>query len=564
MPEKFSPDQIKLGNIFPEPDKSGLGDQGGPSGGKKNAVFEFNLKPLELEAYLEKYVIRQQSAKEVLATKICTHFNRLKLPESANAVGNIKNNVLLIGPTGVGKTYLIKLIAKKLGVPFVKSDATKFSETGYVGGDVEQLVRDLVTEADGDISLAEHGIIYIDEIDKIASSSNLNGLDVSRSGVQRNLLKLMEDTEVNLKVPHDLASQMEAAMKYQKTGKIEQKKVSTKNILFVVSGAFNELDKIVAKRLNRSLVGFIGNRSQSRMMTDEDLLKQVSTADLVEYGFEPEFVGRLPVTARLDSLSADDLFQLLKMPECELILSKKRDFLAYGIHLFFEEEVLRLVAEEAVTLNTGARGLVSVIEKKLLPFEKHLPSTQIKQLFFTVDLYKNPLQELEKLLAEPDPQEKQLVYHELVEQEARNLHDEAAEFVKTLTADQGLAEFPFSETGLDLIARIRFDSERSFSDICHQLFDLKKKIERETDRFNFQSPLMIEFDREAQDLICRISLEENKRIEDVCHEILKDYPYALKLLSPDKISKITLSGEAVKDPETYLNKLVVNKLKSST
>ena len=194
-------------------------------------------------------MIKQDEAKAVLATKICTHFNRIKTgksrgPTGLEPVGLIKNNIIMIGPTGVGKTYLIKLIAKKIGVPFVKGDATKFSETGYVGGDVEDLVRDLVYEADEDIELAQYGIIYIDEIDKIASSNNLIGPDVSRTGVQRALLKPMEETEVDLRVPHDPISQIQAIERFRKTGKKEKGTVNTKHILFIVSGAFNHLEKL--------------------------------------------------------------------------------------------------------------------------------------------------------------------------------------------------------------------------------------------------------------------------------------------------------------------------------
>jgi ATP-dependent protease Clp ATPase subunit len=180
---------------------------------KQSKKITFDLKPEELESYLNEFVVKQEDPKEVLATKICTHFNRIKYREvytkgvAHDKVGMIKNNIIMIGPTGVGKTYLIKLIAQKIGVPFVKGDATKFSETGYVGGDVEDLVRDLVHEAEGDIERAQYGIIYIDEIDKIASGSHAIGVDVSRTGVQRGLLKPMEETEVDLKVPHDIVSQ---------------------------------------------------------------------------------------------------------------------------------------------------------------------------------------------------------------------------------------------------------------------------------------------------------------------------------------------------------------------
>ena len=174
-------------------------------------------------------------------------------------MGSIKNNIILIGPTGVGKTYLVKLIAKKIGVPFVKGDATKFSETGYVGGDVEDLVRDLVYAADDDLELAQYGIIYIDEIDKIASSGHIwGGPDVSRTGVQRALLKPMEETEVDLKVAHDPVSQIQAIEHYRRTGKKDKRTLNTRHILFIVSGAFNGLDKIVKERLSKQEIGFRG------------------------------------------------------------------------------------------------------------------------------------------------------------------------------------------------------------------------------------------------------------------------------------------------------------------
>ena len=228
---------------------------------KREKKISFDLKPEELVAYLDQYIVKQESAKAILATKICTHFNRIKRyqasPDTVNdMVGSIKNNVLMIGPTGVGKTYMIKLIAKKIGVPFVKGDATKFSETGYVGGDVEDLVRDLVREADGDIEHAQYGIIYIDEIDKIASSRNLVGADVSRTGVQRALLKPMEETEVDLKVPHDPISMLQEVENFRKTGKREKNVVNTKKILFIMSGAFNDIAEIVQKRISSQGIGF--------------------------------------------------------------------------------------------------------------------------------------------------------------------------------------------------------------------------------------------------------------------------------------------------------------------
>lgn len=378
-------------------------DPGGPELKNKPLGIDFNLKPEELERFLNRYVVDQEAAVEILATKICTHFNRMKLEstesEEEKIIGNIKSNVLMIGPTGVGKTYIIKLIAKRIGVPFVKGDATKFSETGYVGGDVEDLVRDLVREAEGDMQLAEYGIIYLDEVDKIAGSKNSFGLDVSRTGVQRNLLKLMEEAEVDLKVPHDLASQMEAAMEAQRTGKISRKKINTKNILFVMSGAFSGLDEIIKKRLHKQSIGFQGEIKKVSKKQSEYLL-QVRTEDLLDYGFESEFIGRLPVVTVLDELDVQGLYKILSNPNSSVIQGKKKDFKAYGIALEFTDEVLHMIAERAYEEHTGARGLVGVAEKILIKFEKKLPSTEIKDFTVTPEVLLEPDRVLDRLLTE--------------------------------------------------------------------------------------------------------------------------------------------------------------------
>ncbi len=386
--------------MMPDPEVMGT-PPGGKSGEPTVEDIRFDITPDELIGYLNSYIVGQDQATEIIATKICTHFHRMQLerenPELPNIVGNVKSNMLLIGPTGVGKTYLIRLIANKLRVPFVKGDATKFSETGYVGGDVEDMVRELVYQVDGNIKLAEYGIIYIDEIDKIASSGNWHGPDVSRSGVQRNLLKLMEETEVDMKVPHDLASQMEAVIETQRTGKAVRKKVNTRNILFVMSGAFQGLPDIIARRLKRGGMGFTG----VTMTSVEDvgnLLEKQHAQDLMDYGFESEFVGRVPVMTHLRELDEDGLFRILKNSNSAVIQGKKRDFAAYGIILSFDDDALRMIAREAYKMSTGARGLVSVAEKHLLPFERALPSTDVDRLHVTLELLENPIEYLSELV----------------------------------------------------------------------------------------------------------------------------------------------------------------------
>ncbi len=385
---------------IPDPDEVGSP----PEGTKvKPSVdnIRFDIKPETLIRYLQKYIVGQEKAIEITATKICTHFHRMQLerdnPSLPRILGHVKSNMMLIGPTGVGKTYLIKLIADKLRVPFVKGDATKFSETGYVGGDVEDLVRELVHQVGGNINLAEYGIIYIDEIDKIASSGNYYGPDVSRSGVQRNLLKLMEETEVDMKVPHDLASQMEAVIETQRTGKASRKKVNTRNILFVMSGAFLDLPEIIAKRLKKGGYGFTGEAMTSNSDVDF-LLKRLHSQDLIDYGFESEFVGRVPVVSYLNDLDEDGLYKILKSPTSSVIQGKKRDFASYGVELEFEDEVYRHIAKEALYLKTGARGLVSVVENLLLPFEKALPSTDVKKLLLTKEMCLSPEKHLAELI----------------------------------------------------------------------------------------------------------------------------------------------------------------------
>ena len=249
---------------------------------KDKDIFEFNYLPKDICSHLDRFVIQQEEAKKALSIAVCDHYNHAKYlrklkdedPDNSSNIEFAKQNVVIVGPTGVGKTYLVKHIADLIGVPFVKADATKFSETGYVGGDVDDLVRELVQKADGDIELAEHGIIYIDEIDKLASQGNSMGRDVSGRGVQTALLKLMEETEVQLRNPMDIQSQMQAVFDL-KNGKSGPKIINTRDILFIVSGAFSGLEEIVRKRISRGNIGFNSNSVDVPM--DNELFGQVNT-----------------------------------------------------------------------------------------------------------------------------------------------------------------------------------------------------------------------------------------------------------------------------------------------
>jgi endopeptidase Clp ATP-binding regulatory subunit ClpX len=525
-------------------------------GGKKR--IHFDLKPEELEAFLNDYIIRQDDAKEILATKICTHFNRIKFTEITQGrnryegVGHIKNNILMIGPTGVGKTYLIKLIAKKIGVPFVKGDATKFSETGYVGGDVEDLVRDLVYEANGDMDLAQYGIIYVDEIDKIASSNNLIGPDVSRTGVQRALLKPMEETEVDLKVPHDPISQLEAIEHYRKTGKREKRTLNTKNILFIMSGAFNGLEELIKKRLNREGIGF-GAEIRSK---DEraEYLKQVKAEDLIAYGFESEFIGRLPVTTVFEKLEVDDLYAILKNPNNPIILGKKKDFKSYGIDIQFEEEALYDLAVKAYEEKTGARGLVSAVEKILIKFEKRLPSTDIRKFVVTRAVVEGPERALEGLLQDPSDPEMLEKFEALLSTEKLGLKESILRRESEFKKRYGIV---FREGRVDLIVSRMIEKGYDVNTVSEEVVEVQRQVEEFERDFQRRTGIDLQFSEEAIHRVTEVILKGEGKGAAFFSKLSKDFEYGFELIR-DKTGQreFIVTRETVDDPEGYLNRMI--------
>ena len=525
---------------------------------KKIPYIKFNIKPEELCAYLDEYVICQDEAKAILSTKTCTHFNRIRNAienplQAKRTVGQIKNNVLLIGPTGVGKTFLIKLIAKRLGVPFIKGDATKFSETGYVGGDVEDLVRDLVRETGDDIESAQYGIIYIDEIDKIASARNVIGADVSRSGVQRALLKPMEETEVDLKVSHDPISQIEAIEHYRATGKRQRRMINTKDILFIMSGAFTELEDIIKKRTQKQAIGFEGDIASKKK--SGRYLKHVKAEDLIAYGFESEFIGRLPVIACLEELTVDDLYNILLNPNSAVVVGKKLDFLAYGIRIQFSDEALMEIARKAAQEQTGARGLVSCMEKTLLPFEKKLPSTNIKYLAVTQELVKNPRQELARILSDNDHlalHEDQ--YHRLFQEERVRIKELIVQKRGEFLEEHGVALTP---ERMSIMAKQCQDEVLDIRDACDIFIDYVKHIKKCEKNISAKCGIHVTFSDEAIDRILERQPLNQEVIKSLCETLGTTFEYGLGLLEQKKgVDHVVIPGAGIDRPEQYISDLV--------
>ena len=462
-------------------------------------IQAFDRKPKEIRDYLDRFVIKQEQAKRVLSVAVCDHYNHVRrcLEDAKRAHSEyVKPNVLLLGPTGVGKTFLMRNVAKLIGVPFVKADATKFSETGYVGYDVDDLVRDLVKAAEGDVELAQYGIIYVDEIDKIASEASRSGRDVSGRGVQINLLKLMEETEVNLHSPQDMMGQMKAFMEMQKGGQPSKTSISTKNILFIVSGAFDQLAENVRKRLDLNRIGFgSAEEEASTQVPVSNFLSKAETRDFIDYGFEPEFVGRLPVRVACDELTKEDLAEILRSSEGNVLEQYRNDFDGYGIKFKLSDSAIKKIAEQAAGEKTGARGLVTVLEKTFRDFKFELPSTSVRTFSVDEDTIENPSSSLSDLL-----------------EENRDQLDDS----------------------------------------------LMEDIDRYTEYFKKEYGFTLKFRKPAKVALVKEAISESRSVRAICEKKFSDFEHGLSIISQRTGKKeFSIDKKTVEDPDKELSRWVV-------
>ncbi len=480
-------------NFMPMVDDDDIVDDNTPSD-ILDKIKNFSMKPREIRDYLNRFVIKQDEAKKVLSVAICDHYNHvrrcLENPKLNEAEYN-KQNIIILGPTGVGKTYLMRTVAKLIGVPFIKADATKFSETGYIGSDVEDIIRDLIKAANGDVDAAQYGIVYIDEIDKIAAKNDSGGKDVSGRGVQINLLKLMEESNVNVVAAHDMMGKMQMAMSNKK----QKRTINTRHILFIVSGAFDKLGENVARRLDKNRIGFSFDNNLHNELSPSEYLKFAETDDFIKYGFEAEFIGRLPVRVACEALKAEDLSNILVSSEGSILRQYKESFEGYGIEFNITPEAVNKIAEQAIKEKTGARGLMTVLERILRDFKFELPSSGIRHFELDTNTIDNPKERLTKMLLD----------------------------------------------NADLVRE-----------------NIVSELKNFATRFAEETGFKLKFAQDAQDALAEKSIEQDKSVSAICYALFKDYKHGLAIVSRNTNKKTwTLTREAIENPDKFLSDLVV-------